>query len=362
MKNIKNGNKFLIIILMIIMFIFNVYDLSFATIDGVNYNDADSVLKYMNNYMKDKKTDKFPGTLDDLVKFSNTIESTKEYKGVKELIQTYKIKSYEDATMNSGQTERALNWSKLKNKEEIKKGYEYYECNNKINSIKSTVETDTNNTQKTNDASKSIENEEERKKLEKYTPKEIYNYYQANGKRKLIEKFEQTSAGRSVLKAWRKNIKNDSLANAAYKKVRDDPNHSGTPEGMVYYIIIGDETEDTDIYVQPKKNPSGDSSEESLEDMVSDADKFVGSVGSDDLKYKQSALETFSKTFYNIMLTVGIFVAVIIGGILGLKLMTSGVEEKADVKKLLIPYVVGCIVVFGGFGIWKLVVTLLQGI
>ena len=42
--------------------------------------------------------------------------------------------------------------------------------------------------------------------------------------------------------------------------------------------------------------------------------------------------------------------------------MISSAEEKAEVKKMLIPYIVGCIVVFGGFGIWKLVVNILQGI
>ena len=72
-------------------------------------------------------------------------------------------------------------------------------------------------------------------------------------------------------------------------------------------------------------------------------------------------MQNFSKTIYNILFTVGVFVAVIMGGIIGIKLMVSSASEKADVKKLLVPYVVGCVVVFGGFGIWKLVVTILQG-
>ncbi len=42
--------------------------------------------------------------------------------------------------------------------------------------------------------------------------------------------------------------------------------------------------------------------------------------------------------------------------------MTSSIEEKAEAKKLLVPYVVGCVMVFGGFAIWKLVVTILQSI
>ena len=42
--------------------------------------------------------------------------------------------------------------------------------------------------------------------------------------------------------------------------------------------------------------------------------------------------------------------------------MVSGIEGKVEAKQLLVPYVVGCVMIFGGFGIWKLVVTILQGI
>ena len=54
-------------------------------------------------------------------------------------------------------------------------------------------------------------------------------------------------------------------------------------------------------------------------------------------------------------------VAVIIGLVIGIKFMVSSVEEKAKIKELLLPYVVGCGVVFGAFGIWSLVVNILLG-
>ena len=41
--------------------------------------------------------------------------------------------------------------------------------------------------------------------------------------------------------------------------------------------------------------------------------------------------------------------------------MASNIDTKVEAKKLLIPYVVGCVVVFGGFAIWKIVVSILQG-
>ena len=92
--------------------------------------------------------------------------------------------------------------------------------------------------------------------------------------------------------------------------------------------------------------------------MIKDADTFVNTGTA---QYNQTSMQNFSKIMYNILLTVGVFVAVIVGGIIGIKLMVSSAAEKADAKKLLVPYVVGCVVVFGGFGIWKLVVTILQG-
>lgn len=127
--------------------------------------------------------------------------------------------------------------------------------------------------------------------------------------------------------------------------------------------IQGGTTEEdtTPIYVQPNTTTTGEgSSASSLEDVTKDADDFINSAELPSGSFTES-LQNFSKTMYNIFLTIGIFVAVIVGGIIGLKLMTSSAEGKAEAKAYLIPYVIGCVVVFGGFGIWKLVVSILQG-
>lgn len=128
-------------------------------------------------------------------------------------------------------------------------------------------------------------------------------------------------------------------------------------------VIQGGTTEEdtTPIYVQPNTTTTGEgSSASSLEDVTKDADDFINSAELPSGSFTES-LQNFSKTMYNIFLTIGIFVAVIVGGIIGLKLMTSSAEGKAEAKAYLIPYVIGCVVVFGGFGIWKLVVNILQG-
>ena len=49
---------------------------------------------------------------------------------------------------------------------------------------------------------------------------------------------------------------------------------------------------------------------------------------------------------------------ILIGAILGIKFMIGSVEEKAEIKAALVPFIIGCVVVFGAFGIWKIVVTI----
>lgn len=76
-------------------------------------------------------------------------------------------------------------------------------------------------------------------------------------------------------------------------------------------------------------------------------------IGSDDLK-------KMSDTIYNILLVAGIIIAIIVGLIMGIKFIIGGIEEKAEIKAMLIPYIIGCVVVFGAFAIWKAVVDILQ--
>lgn len=74
----------------------------------------------------------------------------------------------------------------------------------------------------------------------------------------------------------------------------------------------------------------------------------------------EDAYKDMSSILYNVLFTIGVVIAVIVGIWIGIQFMTSGVEQKAKVKETLIAYVVGCIVIFGAFTIWKLVVTILQ--
>lgn len=65
--------------------------------------------------------------------------------------------------------------------------------------------------------------------------------------------------------------------------------------------------------------------------------------------------------FYNMIFMIGVVITVLVGAVLGIKFMMGSLEEQAKIKQMLIAYVIGCIVIFGAFGIWRTTVSLLNG-
>lgn len=159
---------------------------------------------------------------------------------------------------------------------------------------------------------------------------------------------------------------NSSLSDSDKKEIKEKwaeeavKNSSGNIDANVkdYLSAEINAIKDKRYYRNPVVNTEDSSS--GLDDAISDADSFIETGDNDKLQI--SSLQAFSRNIYNILLTIGIVVAVLTGAIIGIKYMLGSVEEKADIKGLLIPYIAGCVIIFGSFAIWKLVVTLLQGI
>ncbi|CDE13946.1 unknown [Clostridium sp. CAG:470] len=103
---------------------------------------------------------------------------------------------------------------------------------------------------------------------------------------------------------------------------------------------------------------SGSSSESSLSDVISGGDSFIQAGKNGSAQIDKGSLKNASSSIYNILLICGVIIAVLIGSIMGIKFMIGSVEEKAEIKAALVPFAIGCIVVFGAFGIWKIVVTI----
>lgn len=73
----------------------------------------------------------------------------------------------------------------------------------------------------------------------------------------------------------------------------------------------------------------------------------------------QDDVDALMNQIYNALLILGVVLSVLIGAVLGIKFMIGSVEEQAKIKEMLLPYVSGCIVTFGAFGIWKLLIVIL---
>lgn len=96
-------------------------------------------------------------------------------------------------------------------------------------------------------------------------------------------------------------------------------------------------------------------------EIVSEAGKFIqkGEANAES-KISTGELQNLSNMIYNILLVTGIIIAIIVGLVMGIKFIIGSIEEKAQIKEMLIPYILGCVVVFGAFAIWQIIVNLLQ--
>lgn len=107
---------------------------------------------------------------------------------------------------------------------------------------------------------------------------------------------------------------------------------------------------------------SSASGSHTVDEVLTEAENFINAGKNKGTKIDTDSLKTASNTLYNMLLAIGIVIAVIVGMYLGVKFMLSSAEDKAKVKESLVPYIAGCVIIFGAFIIWKLAILLLGGI
>ena len=181
--------------------------------------------------------------------------------------------------------------------------------------------------------------EESDEELLKYNTSEIKEWLLVNDPSLLSD---------TVKKEWEKKL--DSNADASTIRLLN-----GESVQEVYHYTPLNAPK---IYKQPSKLARDDTYDDGLEQSMTDADDFITDGSNDKLDLQD--FQTQFGDIYNIVLQIGVGLAVIVGIVLGVKFILSSVEGKAEVKKMLITYVVSCVVIFGSFGIWKIVVTILQ--
>ena len=101
-----------------------------------------------------------------------------------------------------------------------------------------------------------------------------------------------------------------------------------------------------------------------IDTIMKGAENFLkeGQTAPTEVVIKKENVTDVMNFVYNTLLIIGTVVVIIVGSILGIKYMTSSVEGQAKIKETLIPFVVGCVVIFGSFFIWKMIVNILTGL
>lgn len=85
-----------------------------------------------------------------------------------------------------------------------------------------------------------------------------------------------------------------------------------------------------------------------------EVDKIVKGID-DASSTATSNIQSMGGKIVNIMQVLGVVIAVVVLVVIGIKYMMGSAEEKAEYKKVMIPYVVGAVLIFGATSIVKVV-------
>lgn len=201
-------------------------------------------------------------------------------------------------------------------------------------------------------------NEEDKKDAEEYKDKnketEEYKNYKPF---KIVEYLEthEYKCPKGCFEIWK-----ETLRQAVIKAKEFSNSDTYDRYKNAFEKTFGTTAETTDgevaIYTNPEKKESRTSAN-SLDDVISDADSFAKKG---EIKYTDENLKNLSTILFNSFLAVGVAIALVVGIVIGAKYIMGSIEEKAQYKEMLLPYAVGCFVIFGAFGIWKLVIVILE--
>ncbi len=95
-----------------------------------------------------------------------------------------------------------------------------------------------------------------------------------------------------------------------------------------------------------------------IDDIWTTGANFIKMGESGGATFNGDNIESAVQDLYSLFWWAGLVIAVIVGAILGVKFMTEGAEGKAKIKEALIPFCIGCVVIFGSFAIWKIAMNL----
>lgn len=97
-------------------------------------------------------------------------------------------------------------------------------------------------------------------------------------------------------------------------------------------------------------------------DIFQKGDEFLEEGKNQETPISSEDMKKEVNQIYYILLGLGVALSVLVGAILGIKYMFGSIEEQVKVKETLFPYMIGCIVVFSAFAIWRIAINVLSNI
>lgn len=99
-----------------------------------------------------------------------------------------------------------------------------------------------------------------------------------------------------------------------------------------------------------------------LNEIVTGGQNFLTADGGGSLPVDQNSLNKLSNSVSGILLSIAIIVTLVSAVIMGINFTVQSVEDKAKIKESMIPWVIGIIVSFGAFTIWKITMAIFYNI
>lgn len=127
---------------------------------------------------------------------------------------------------------------------------------------------------------------------------------------------------------------------------------------IIFIIILFLITMNT---LQVTSNASKDDSD-SIQSAMKNAKQFSsGEIedGGQIITIDETKVQNVSNMISSVLLGIAVVVAVITTAILGMSFIVQSAEGKAKIKEALVPLVIGMIISFGAFTIWKFAINLL---
>lgn len=100
---------------------------------------------------------------------------------------------------------------------------------------------------------------------------------------------------------------------------------------------------------------SGETDNSTLDSIISSGNSFLDAGNSSLVSTPdESKLQNLSNTVSGILLTIAVGVTLISAVVMGINFVIQSVEDKAKIKESMVPWIIGIVISFGAYGIWKI--------